>query len=202
MLDRWTLRLIKRPLRGLARQLDRRQITANQVTLGGFAIGMTALPLLAFECYRLALLAILVNRIADGLDGALARLGKPSDGGAFLDIVLDFLFYAAIIAGFALARPDTNALPAALLLFGFMGTGSSFLAFAIQAERRGLSSISYPNKGFYYLGGITEGTETIAFFVAMCLLPDAFVLLANVFFALCVLTTATRVIGGFHSLRT
>ena len=116
--------------------------------------------------------------------------------------MLDFLFYAAIIAGFALARPDTNALPAALLLFGFIGTASSFLAFAILAERRGLSSMSYPSKGFYYLGGITEGTETIGFFVLMCLLPDQFVLLAGVFFALCLITTATRVIGGFHSLRT
>lgn len=202
MLDRWTLRLIKRPLHGVARQLDKRNIHANQVTIGGFVLGLTALPLLAFEFYWLALLAIVLNRIADGLDGELARLNHPSDGGAFLDIVLDFLFYAAIIAGFALARPDTNALPAALLLFGFMGTGSSFLAFAIQAERRGLTSMSYPSKGFYYLGGITEGTETIAFFVLMCLFPDAFVLLASVFFALCVVTTATRVIGGFHTLRT
>ncbi|PTY39045.1 hypothetical protein BGP77_09865 [Saccharospirillum sp. MSK14-1] len=202
MLDRWTLRLIKRPLNGVARQLDKRQISANQVTLGGFGIGLLALPLLAVEWYGLALLAIALNRIADGLDGELARLNHPSDSGAFLDIVLDFLFYAAIIAGFALARPETNALPAALLLFGFMGTGSSFLAFAIQAERRGLTSMSYPNKGFYYLGGITEGTETIAFFVLMCLWPDAFVLLASVFFALCVITTATRVIGGFHTLRT
>ena len=202
MLDRWTLRLIKRPLHGVARQLDKRHVSANQVTLGGFAVGLTALPLLTVEWYGLALLAIALNRIADGLDGELARLNKPSDGGAFLDIVLDFLFYAAIIAGFALARPDSNALAAALLLFGFMGTGSSFLAFAIQAERRGLTSMSYPSKGFYYLGGITEGTETIAFFVLMCLFPDAFVLLASVFFVLCVLTTATRVIGGFHTLRT
>jgi len=202
MLDRWTLRLIKRPLHSVARQLDKRNVNANQVTLGGFAVGILALPLLAVEWYSLALLAIALNRIADGLDGELARLNHPSDSGAFLDIVLDFLFYAAIIAGFALARPDTNALPAALLLFGFMGTGSSFLAFAIQAERRGLTSMSYPSKGFYYLGGITEGTETIAFFVLMCLLPDAFVLLASLFFALCVITTATRVIGGFHTLRT
>ncbi|MFG1498518.1 CDP-alcohol phosphatidyltransferase family protein [Saccharospirillum sp. HFRX-1] len=202
MLDRWTLRLIKSPLQSVARQLDKRNVTANQVTLGGFAVGLLAVPLLAVEWYGLALLAIALNRIADGLDGELARLNQPNDSGAFLDIVLDFLFYAAIIAGFALARPDTNALPAALLLFGFMGTGSSFLAFAIQAERRGLTSMSYPNKGFYYLGGITEGTETIAFFVLMCLFPDTFVLLASLFFVLCVITTATRVIGGFHTLRT
>lgn len=201
MLDRWMLPRIKQPLHRLAQPLARRGVSANQVSMAGFVIGIGALPLLAFEHYWLALLAIAGNRIADGLDGALARLTTPSDAGAFLDIVLDFLFYAAVIAGFALARPETNALPAALLLLGFMGTGSSFLAFAILAERRGLSSMSYPNKGFYYLGGITEGSETIGFFVLMCLLPQAFAWLAGVFFALCLLTTLTRIIGGFHSLR-
>ncbi|WP_108126083.1 CDP-alcohol phosphatidyltransferase family protein [Saccharospirillum mangrovi] len=201
MLDRWSLALIKGPLNAAAKPLARRHISANQVSVTGFAIGLAALPLLAFECYSWALLAIALNRLADGLDGELARLTAPSDSGAFLDIVLDFLFYAAVIAGFALARPDTNALPAALLLFGFMGTGSSFLAFAILAERRGLTSMRYPSKGFYYLSGITEGTETIGFFVLMCLLPDAFAWIAGLFFVLCVITTATRVIGGFHSLR-
>lgn len=201
MLDRWTLPLLKRPLRTAARLLARRGITPDQVTVGGFILGMTALPALALQAYGLALAAILVNRLADGLDGELARLSRPTDAGAYLDIVLDFLFYAAVITGFALARPETNALPAAVLLFGFMGTGGSFLAFAILAERNGLTRLDYPAKGFFYLGGLAEGTETIAFFVLMCLLPAHFALLAWVFFALCAVTTVTRVIGGYHSLR-
>lgn len=201
MLDRWTLSLIKPPLNRLARHADRHGIRANQVTLAGFALGMLVIPLLALELYSAALIVILLNRLADGLDGELARLQGATDGGALLDIVLDFVFYAAVIVGFALASPAENALAAAFLLWGFMGTASSFLAFAILAERRNLSSMAYPSKGFYYLGGLAEGTETIAFLVAMCLFPAHFVWLAWAFFGLCAITTLTRVVGGYHSLK-
>lgn len=201
MLDRWTLKLIKPPLNRLARHCDRGSIRANQITLTGFALGMLVVPLLAVELYNAALIAILLNRLADGLDGELARLQGATDAGALLDIVLDFVFYAAVIAGFALANPTDNALAAAFLLWGFMGTASSFLAYAILAERRKLNSMTYPSKGFYYLEGLAEGTETIAFLVAMCLFPGHFVWLAWAFFGLCAITTATRVVGGYHSLK-
>jgi phosphatidylglycerophosphate synthase len=106
-------------------------VSANQVSLAGFLIGMLALPLLAFGRYQWALAAILLNRLLDGLDGAVARDTGITDRGGFLDITLDFIFYAAVVLGFALADP-ANALAAATLLFAFMGTGSSFLAFAIM----------------------------------------------------------------------
>ncbi|MEX2319953.1 MAG: CDP-alcohol phosphatidyltransferase family protein [Saccharospirillum sp.] len=201
MLDRWTLTLIKPPLSRLARRANRHGVRANQVTVAGFTLGMLVVPFLALELYGAALIVILLNRLADGLDGELARVQGATDGGALLDIVLDFVFYAAVIAGFALANPADNALAAAFLLWGFMGTASSFLAYAILAERRKLSSMTYPSKGFYYLGGLAEGTETIAFLVAMCLFPAQFVWLAWAFFGLCAVTTLTRVVGGYHSLK-
>ncbi|VEB00068.1 phosphatidylglycerophosphate synthase [Klebsiella pneumoniae] len=43
------------------------------LTLVGFAIGVLALPFLALGWYGAALAAILLNRLLDGLDGALAR---------------------------------------------------------------------------------------------------------------------------------
>ncbi|TXR51846.1 CDP-alcohol phosphatidyltransferase family protein [Reinekea thalattae] len=200
MLDRWSLIAVKPPLRSIAKQMLRLGISANHISLFGFFIGMLAIPALALQHYLLALLFIALNRIADGLDGTVARLSKPSEQGAYLDIVLDFIFYSGVIFGFAMAAPQTNALPAAALIFSFMGTGSSFLAFAILAERLKLNSMSYPNKGFYYINGLMEGTETILFFVAMCLLPNYFPILAWVFFGLCILTTTTRVIGGSYTL--
>ena len=136
MFDRYLIPFIRSPLTRLARPLRRMGISANQVSLTGFAIGMLALPLLAFNLYLWALLAILLNRMLDGLDGAVARETGITDCGGFLDITLDFIFYAAVVLGFALADP-ANALPAATLLFAFMGTGSSFLAFAIMAGKRG-----------------------------------------------------------------
>ncbi len=200
MLDRRALKIIKPTLATAARRLHRANIKADQITVTGFAIGMLALPAIALEYYALGAVLILLNRLCDGLDGEVARLSKATNRGAYLDIVLDFIFYSAIVFAFALANPSTNALPAAALIFSFMGTGSSFLAFAILAERLQLSSMNYPNKGFYYLNGITEGTETILFLLSFCLFPTWFAPLAWVFFTLCVVTTFTRVIGGAHTL--
>lgn len=191
---------LRGPLTAMARQLQARGLQADTLTWAGFAVGLLALPLIASGHSGLALLAIALNRLADGLDGAVARLGQPTDRGAFLDITLDFVFYASIPLGFALADPAANGLAAALLLFGFMGTGSSFLAFAVLAARRGLHSTAFPNKGLYYLGGLTESTETIAVFVCMCLWPAWFVPLACGFAALCGLTTATRIVAALNAL--
>ncbi len=72
-----------------------------------------------------------------------------------------------------------------------MGTGSSFLAFAIMAGKRGIDNPVYHHKSLYYLGGLTEGSETIALFVLMCLWPAAFAPLAYGFALLCAITTLT-----------
>ncbi|MGO2133441.1 MAG: CDP-alcohol phosphatidyltransferase family protein [Halomonas sp.] len=202
MLDRWTMPMTQKPLRWLTRGLARAGARPDQVTLAAFVIGMLALPLLAFELYWAALVAILLNRLGGGLDGALARLtDTASDAGGFLDIGLDFVFYAAVVLGFALANPAANALAGALLLFAFIGTGTSFLAFAIMAARHQLQRPRFQHKAFYYLHGLTEGTETVAALVAFCLWPEHFALLATVFATACVLTTVTRLWGGYVTLK-
>jgi phosphatidylglycerophosphate synthase len=142
--------------------------------------------------WALALALILANRLMDGLDGTVARLNRPTDRGAFLDIALDFVFYALVPLGFALHDPAANGLPAAILLAAFIGTGSSFLAFSTIAAKTSLQAQDYPTKGIYYLGGLTEGFETIAIFVAMCLWPAAFPALAYVFALACAVTTILR----------
>lgn len=184
--------LLRRALDPLAAALVEFGVTADAMTLGGFAVGATAAAALAGGAYRTALAFIVVNRLADGLDGALARRLGPTDRGAFLDIALDFVFYAMVPAGFALAEPAHNALPAAVLLLAFMGTASSFLAFAAIAGARRMKATEFPTKGLYYLGGLTEGAETIALFVAMCLWPQGFPALAYAFSTLCFATTLMR----------
>lgn len=201
MLDRYAIKILKQPLVYCAALLHSLGIKADQVTVISFFVGLGVLPALYFQFYCCALFFIVANRIGDGLDGALARLTEVSDGGGFLDIVLDFIFYAAVVLGFALADPGQNGLPAALLLFSFVGTGTSFLAFAIMAERRGLDNITYTNKGIYYLGGLTEATETIICFALFCLFPAMFPVIAVSFAILCLVTTATRVVGGYFTLQ-
>ena len=176
MLDRAFLALLKPVMQRVAGALVRLGVGADMLTLAGFAVGLAAAAAIVLDAPLLALALMLLSRLADGLDGAVARLTQPTDRGAFLDITLDFLFYASIPLAFAVADPAANALPAAVLLAAFVGTGSSFLAFAVLAERRGMKSAQYPQKGIYYLGGLTEATETLLCFALMCLWPMHFAL--------------------------
>jgi phosphatidylglycerophosphate synthase len=199
MLDRLTLKLVKPAVDAAARRLAARGVTADQATLAGFGLGMIAAVMIASGHTTLAILPLLANRVLDGIDGALARLTLPTERGAFLDIALDFVFYAAIPLAFAALAPEQNALAAAALLAAFTVTGTSFLAFAVMAEKRGLKSTAYPSKAFYYLGGLTEGTETILCFLAMCMWPSHFAAIATIYALLCAVTSATRLFTGWKA---
>lgn len=198
MFDAALIPLQRRLIAVPARLLVRRGITADQITWAGFGIGLLGVGALTLQAYGLALICLLLNRLGDGLDGEIARQTRPTDRGAFLDIALDFLFYALFPLGFALGNPTDFALPAAVLIASFVGTGSSFLAFSVIADRRGLSARDYPTKGIYYLGGLTEGAETIAIFAVMCLAPTWFPVLAYGFAAACFVTTGTRWLAGWR----
>ncbi len=200
MLDPMMRRLVDPPLNAAGLTLARAGIQANAVTWAGFAIGVGAMAALAFQQYWLALALILANRAADGLDGAVARHAGISDLGGYLDIVLDFLFYSGVVFGFAVGHPD-QALAAAFLIFSFVGTGSSFLAYAIMAAKRDISTDLRGRKSLFYIGGLTEGTETIALLLAICLFPNWFVWLAYGFGALCWLTTGARIAAAMDAFR-
>lgn len=201
MLDARLRRVIDPALDRLSAPLDRIGLTPNAATVLGFAIGLGAMAAISQRAYGLGLLLLLSNRLFDGLDGALARRRGLTDFGGFLDIVLDFIFYAGIPLAFALAEPGANGLAAAFLVVSFVGTGTSFLAFAVMAAKRGLATDLRGRKSLYYLGGLTEGTETIAAFVLACLFPAWFPVIALVFGGLCWLTTATRIAVAWQMLR-
>lgn len=202
MLDKFITPIIKPLLEPLVVLFYKGGVTADQLTVTGFLIGMLALPLIAFELWHAALIAIILNRVFDGLDGALARYaGQSSSAGGYLDITLDFLFYAAVPLSFILVNPEQNAIAGALLLAAFIGTGSSFLAFAIAAEKFQLDKPQFKYKSFYYLNGLTEGTETIVLFIAFCIWPQHFEVLASIFAAACAVTIMTRIYGGYQTLK-
>jgi phosphatidylglycerophosphate synthase len=201
MLDRNVQSILKPAFAVVAKIAVQAGLTANSVSVIGFLIGLTAAVSIAFQSYAVGAVLILVSRIFDGLDGAVARITNTTDQGGFLDISLDFLFYGAIPLAFAFATPASNALPAATLLAAFLGTGSTFLAFAVIAEKRGMHSSNLPDKSFYFLGGLTEATETVSIFVAMCIWPAYFVVLAYGFAVLCCITIATRIYWGYKAFQ-
>ncbi|SPJ24627.1 CDP-alcohol phosphatidyltransferase family protein [Palleronia abyssalis] len=196
MLDPVVRRFIDPPLDRAGRVLAGWGASADAVTLAGLALGLLSAGLIARGLFDLALAFLLVSRIADGLDGAVARASVKTQFGGMLDIAADFLFYGAIPLAFAVASPSENAVAAAFLLLSFYFNATTFLGFAILAEKRGMDTAAQGEKTLYYSNGLLEGTETIVFFVVLCLLPDYFPTLAYVFGGLCFITATLRLLAA------
>jgi len=200
MFDAVICRSIAWPLDAGGRWLAARGIAADHVTVAGCIFGLAAAIAIALGHFWTGLALFVLNRLADGLDGAVARATAPTDRGGFLDIVLDFFVYAAIPLAFAVYDPAQNALSAAILLASFLANGSAFLAFAAVAARKGLVSSPHGPKSIHYLSGLAEGAETIAFFAAFCVLPAAFPVLALIFAVICLISAGARLALGWKLL--
>lgn len=183
--------LIDPPLNAAGRALAGAGVTANGLTFAGLALGLAGAAAIAFGQIGWGLALILANRLADGLDGAVARARGPSDLGGYFDIVADFAFYVSVPVGFGVLAP-ANAVPALVLVASFVLTGVSFLAFAVVAAKRGAETEAHGKKSFFYSTGLAEGAETIAVFIAMCLAPAWFPVLALGYAGLCALTVVQR----------
>lgn len=183
--------LIDPPLGAMGRALAGIGIGANAVTLAGLIPALGAGLAIAHQHYLLGLALILLNRLLDGLDGAVARVCGISDWGGYLDSLADYVFYVAVPLGFGFATP-ANLAPALVLVASFTLTSVSFLAFAAIAARRRADSTGHGTKSFVYSSGLAEGAETIAAFVAMCLWPESFAVIAYAFAGLCLLTVLQR----------
>jgi phosphatidylglycerophosphate synthase len=194
MLDGFLKPKIDPALDALAKFAARRRISANAITLAGCGLGLLAAFCVAKAYFWLAIALIGISRIADGLDGAVARRAGTTDFGGYLDIVLDFLFYGAIPLGFVALDPQANGLPGAVLLLSFYFNGASFLAFAILAERKGFETKVRGTKSLFFTTGLAEASETIAVFIAMCVWPQWFDALAYGFAAVCFYTAIARIV--------
>ena len=173
-------------------------VSADAVSILGFITGIVAAFLVGYGHFLLALLFFSLNRILDGLDGAIARVKIPTHRGAFLDIVFDFIIYSSIPFAFAVFN-DKNSFVACFIIFSFVGTGSSFLAYGILQEK--VSKINKKptgEKSFYYLSGLIEGSETIFFIVLILLFPSLFFSIGIFFGCLCWCTTIFRIYSGWR----
>ena len=192
--------LIDPPLNALGRRVAALGIGANSVTMAGMIVGLGAGVMIAQSHFAIGLALILLSRMLDGLDGAVARATRITDFGGYLDIVADFAFYIAVPIGFAFAAAEN--MPFALLLIAsFTLTGISFLSFAVLAAKRGLETSNHGQKSFFYNTGLAEGAETILAFVLMCLFPAHFALIASVYAILCLLTVIQRSIAAYLTFK-
>lgn len=199
MLDARLRKIIDPPLDLAGRVLADRGITANAVTWAGFAIALAAAIAIAQSWFLTGLLFLLLSRLCDGLDGAVARANQKTDLGGFLDIVLDFAFYGAIPLAFILADPQSNSIAGSVLLLAFYVNGASFLTFALMAEKRGIHETRRGSKSLLYTTGLAEGAETIGVFVLWCLLPGWFAVTAWIFAGVVAVTTIGRFALAYRS---
>lgn len=191
MLDARLRPFIDPPLNRAGRVLARAGISANMLTFAGLAIGLGGAVAIGFGEVWLGLALIIANRVLDGLDGAVARATAPTPLGGYFDIVADFAFYVAVPVGFGVMAAE-NTLPALVLVASFVLTGVSFLAFAVIAAERRVETETHGKKSFFYSTGLAEGAETIAVFIAMCVFPAWFGVIAYAYAGLCVLTVFQR----------
>ena len=196
MLDAAARRLIDPPLDAIGRRLAALGIGADAVTLLGLALGLISAALIAGGLFSLALAFLLASRIADGLDGAIARAGRSTDFGGYLDITADFLFYGAVPLAFVWADPAGNGAAGGFLLASFYVNGATFLGFSVLAERHKMKTEVHGKKSLYFSEGLLEGTETILFVVLICLWPTYFAVFAWIFGLLCFVTALMRVLGA------
>jgi phosphatidylglycerophosphate synthase len=182
--------------------LARRGLQPDTITYLGLVAGLLAAAIIAVGGPAwMAVAALFLGRLADGLDGAVARARGLSDWGGYLDIVCDMVFYAAFPLAFVWLDPETNGRAGAFLLATFYINGATFLGFAILAAKAGVSSTSRGIKTLYYTSGLLEGTETIAFFVAIALWPQIFPVAALVFGVLCLVTATARMVNAARIFR-
>ena len=201
MLDARMRLLIDPPLTRAGLWLAGLGVSANAMSLAGLAFGLLMAAMIAAGFGALALVPLAFSRLADGLDGPVARAIGATDFGGYLDILCDFVFYAAVPLAFVVRDPSVNGLAGAFLLASFYVNGASFLGFAILAEKRGLETRAQGEKSLYFSAGLLEGTETILFFALLCLVPGAFAPLAYVFGVLCFATALSRGLLARHRFR-
>ena len=188
------LNKILKPILGIfVKKLSKFNINPNAISFAGFIFGLCCFYAIANAMFIYAFIFLCLNRLCDGLDGAMARFVGETDLGAFYDIVLDFLFYTLFPLSFILLDLD-NAYSIGFLLLSFVATQTSFLASAWVIEKNKLSISDGHKKSFFYAGGITEGFETIICFIMMIFLNEFVTYIAYIFGMLCWITFITRVL--------
>ena len=190
MLDSLIRARLRPGIEPVAAALDRRGVAPGAITAVGLAVGVGACVAAALAAWPLALVLWLLNRGFDGLDGAVARRRGPTDLGGMLDFLADFVVYGGFIVGVAIALPDARIACAALLA-AYLLNNVALLSFASLVEKRRLPHGD--KRSLRFTAGLTEGTETIVAYSAICIVPAHAATIAWIFAAMVLFTVGQRV---------
>jgi len=155
------------PLARSAERLSAAGVSPNTMTSIGLVVGIACCVAVAAGQWWIGLALWIANRLADGLDGPLARSAGPTDWGGFFDIMADFTVYSGVIVAIGIALPETRVAALAVLMTYYL-SGGSFLAFSSLATKRRHEG---DGRSLVFPAGVAEGSETIAAMIIILALP-------------------------------
>ena len=209
MSDDYLRRHLERPLARVAERADRVGFTADRLTTVGLVLGLGSAAAAAATWWWISLTLWLVSRLADGLDGPVARLRRSRDpdqsdsgAGGFFDITADFLVYGATVVGVAFGANAAYGAPwwpFLLVLLAYYINGSAFLAFSSIAERSGRTLDD--GRSLSFLGGLAEGAETIVVHSLWLIFSTVAWQIALLWAGVVALSAVQRMVAGYRSLR-
>jgi len=173
------------------------------ITAGSLATGLGAAAAAWHGAWLTGFGLWVACRILDGLDGIVARMhDHVSDLGGILDLVSDFVVYAAIPLAIGI-RPEAPRILlvwVAILLATFYVNTVVWLVPSAILEKRRASSRATPTS-VVIPGGLISGGETVVFFALFFLLPDVQLLLVQSFALLTGVTVVQRVAWSVKTFR-
>ena len=198
MFDPPLRRLLARPLDSAAAGLERFGVRPLAVTAIGLLLGLGSAAAAAAALWSVALVLWLASRLADGLDGPLARRRGATGAGGFADICADVIVYGTTVIGVAVGAGGSRW-PYLLVLLGYYANGTAFLAFSSIAEKTGTQRDD--GRSLSFLGGLAEGTETFVVHSAWLIFPSAAGGIAVGWGSWVMASAAGRLITGYRALR-
>ncbi len=176
-------------------------LSPNTASLLGVLIALASAFLASRQIYFWGLAFWLLSRALDGLDGLLARLhNKQTDFGGYLDIILDFVAYAAVPLGFGLGAASQNVyLVLAILLSSFYVNSASWMYLAAILEKRAARDPE-TNTTIVMPAGLVGALESITIYSLFFVLPQHIFWLFIIFSALVFLTVIQRLIWAKRNL--
>ncbi|MCU0255460.1 MAG: CDP-alcohol phosphatidyltransferase family protein [Vicinamibacterales bacterium] len=184
----------------VARWFAARRVSAAQMTAVGLVLALAAAVFVALAQPWVGLGLWLASRVADGLDGQLARAsGGGSPLGGYLDITADMIAYSAMVLGFAAAHPRHGLLWAAVLA-GYVLAITTTLALAAAAERVG-RQVSATDRSLQFTRGLAEAGETTIVYALWVAWPAGIAWVGWTWVALLAATAVQRTAFAVRALR-
>jgi phosphatidylglycerophosphate synthase len=195
MIDKWLSKTkLNNVFERFVKKLFFGKVSPNQLTiialifglLSAFSIFLSGILIWKLELIITAAILMLLSFFFDVLDGALARLEKPTIFGGILDIFSDRTVEVVIIITLVSTDPINLMWPGILSLGAIILCITMFLLVGGAVQ---IGSLEEKKKIIYYRHSLMERSETLIFlFLILLIIPLRSILLF--FFSILVLITA------------